>query len=136
MAEWHCSSQNTSPSKLSYFFDKPILACVLQRKHIHQSDRLEKCQAPSLTCRNSLILESKSKFTQWVNIKSAYDLSTLFLGSHAWEIRQTNFAVHQTAFKLGNELGLICGSNEHRQGTKKQAVFFKARSVEALQKRI
>ncbi|KAL2472675.1 ABC transporter C family member 3-like [Forsythia ovata] len=36
MAGWHCSSQNTSPSKLSYFFDKPILACVLQGKHIHQ----------------------------------------------------------------------------------------------------
>ncbi|KAL2467902.1 uncharacterized protein Fot_51427 [Forsythia ovata] len=48
MAGWHCSSQNTSPSKLSYFFDKPILACWLQEKHIHHSDRLEKCQAPSL----------------------------------------------------------------------------------------
>ncbi|KAL2515643.1 FAD/NAD-linked reductase [Forsythia ovata] len=56
MTEWHCSSQNTSPSKLSYFFDKPILACVLQGKHIHQSDRLEKCQAPSLStiCHSSL----------------------------------------------------------------------------------
>ncbi|KAL2502413.1 Uncharacterized protein Fot_36261 [Forsythia ovata] len=56
MAGWHCSSHNTSPSKLSYFFDKPILACVLQEKHIHQSDRLEKCQAPSLStiCHSSL----------------------------------------------------------------------------------
>ncbi|KAL2544641.1 Uncharacterized protein Fot_13874 [Forsythia ovata] len=56
MAGWHCSSQNTSPSKLSYFFDKPILACVLQGKHIHQSDILEKCQAPSLStiCHSSL----------------------------------------------------------------------------------
>ncbi|KAL2544852.1 Protein kinase domain-containing protein [Forsythia ovata] len=53
MAGWHCSSQNTSPSKLSYFFDKPILACVLQGKHIHQSDRLEKCQAPSLALNNN-----------------------------------------------------------------------------------
>ncbi|KAL2544388.1 Uncharacterized protein Fot_13621 [Forsythia ovata] len=56
MAGWHCSSQNTSPSKLSYFFDKPILACVLQGKHIHQYDRLEKCHAPSLStiCHSSL----------------------------------------------------------------------------------
>ncbi|KAL2553334.1 Uncharacterized protein Fot_06953 [Forsythia ovata] len=56
MAGWHCSSQNTPHSKLSYFFDKPILACVLQGKHIHQSDRLEKCQAPSLStiCHSSL----------------------------------------------------------------------------------
>ncbi|KAL2502650.1 Uncharacterized protein Fot_36498 [Forsythia ovata] len=75
MAGWHCSSQNTSPSKLNYFFDKPILACVLQGKHIHQSDRLKKCQAPSLS-------ESLQKATLWV-------LETNLLDS--WFFGNTNF---------------------------------------------
>ncbi|KAL2550337.1 metal tolerance protein 8 [Forsythia ovata] len=94
MAGCHCSSQNTSPSKLSYFFDKPILACVLQGKHIHQFDRLEKCQAPSLNSAEIVLQrvprayeqDLKEALNDVMKLKGVCGIQNL----HAWSFTNTD----------------------------------------------